>query len=315
MDSDSESTNPARSEVAKISACIVCRNEGDRLGPCLASVDWVDEIMLLDLSSSDDSIAVAERYGARVIRRDPAPVVEMVRNEVASLASWDWILVLDPDERVTPGLAQELRKASENAELAAVVMPRMNYDLGYPPSGPVHRYEPQLRMYRRSRVKWPTIPNAFPNVPAEFTYRVPARDELVLVHDRSRTISEVLDRSVRYAPIQAQSMVEHGQVFTARAMFLALSRCAHKEFIVAQPWRDGVPGMLRASLLLGFKFYVWAAFWQLSSGQRTAEDDRFVGRLGIGLSAIGRAWRMLRAVKRVFASSRVPPEPPRSNPV
>ncbi|MBA3555661.1 MAG: glycosyltransferase, partial [Gemmatimonadales bacterium] len=193
----------------------MCRNEADRLGACLESVAWADEVIVADLSSSDDSPALARAHGARVISREPVPIVELVRNEVAAAASGEWILALDPDERVTPGLAGELRQLAGRAELDAVVIPRMNFDLGYPPGNPLHRYEPQLRMYRRCRVQWPVVPNALPTVPEERVHRIPQRDDLVLIHDRSRNIPEVLDRVLRYAPAQAQSMLDRGEVFTA----------------------------------------------------------------------------------------------------
>ena len=226
------------------------------------------------------------------------PIVEMIRNEIAAHATHDWILVLDPDERVTPGLATELRRAAARADVDAVIMPRMNWDLGYPPSNPNERYEQQLRMYRKSRVAWPVTPNALPQVPDERTYRVPSTDDTVLVHDRNRNIPEVLDRIVRYAPLQAQSMIDRGQVFSARAMFLSLGTRAKRQFIDGKAWRDGVPGMLRAAILVAFHLYIWAAFWQLSGAKRTLEDDRFVRRFGLWLERSQRGYRALTTPAR-----------------
>ena len=279
--------HPGRRATPRISACIVCRNEADRLGPCLESIRWVDEIVVMDLSSTDGSADLAREYGARVVTRTPHPIVEPLRNELAALATGDWILALDPDERVSPGLATTLREVASRADLDAVVIPRMNYDLGYPPTAPVQRYEPQLRLYRRAAVTWPTIPNTLPVVPRERTYVLPTRDDLVLIHDRSRNIPEVLDRVLRYAPAQAQSMIDQGQVFSARAMLKALWHQVDKELFWGRAWQDGVPGVLRAGILVAFKFYVWAAFWQLSGARRTPEDDRVLRRFGHALE-VGR---------------------------
>ena len=71
------------SGATSISACIVCRNEADRLGPCLDSVRWADEIVLLDLGSEDGSADLARAAGARVVSHAPVPIVETVRNVVA----------------------------------------------------------------------------------------------------------------------------------------------------------------------------------------------------------------------------------------
>jgi glycosyltransferase involved in cell wall biosynthesis len=268
---------------ACITVCIVCRDEADKLVPCLESVRWADEVLVMDLSSEDDSAIVAQKHGARVLRRDPFPIVEPLRNEIAAAAAHDWILALDPDERVAPGLAQALRQLAQRDDLDAIVIPRMNYDLGYPPSNPIQRYEPQLRMYRRTRVRWPEIPNTLPAVAEDRKFQLPQRDDLVIIHDRSRNVPEILERVIRYAPAQAQSMLDQGQRFTATAMFRALAAQIDKEFFRAEAWNDGLPGVLRAAILVAYKFYVWTAFWQLSGAQRTAEDDRLVRRLGKAL--------------------------------
>lgn len=285
-----------------ISVCIVCRNEADKLGPCLASVAWAEEVVVMDLESTDGSADLAREAGARVVSREPVPIVELVRNEVAGHAAHDWVLVLDPDERAAAGLPAALRRAAADPAVHAVVIPRTNVDFGFPPSHPLQRYEPQLRMYRRSEVAWPEVPNALPEVPAAHTARLPDRDDLVIVHERSRSIPEVLDRVVRYAPLQAQSMIDRGETFTARRMLGALGEGLYRHLLLGRAWRDGVPGLVRAGVLVAFKFYVWAAFWHLSGVGRTPEDDRTVRRFGAVLegprAALGLASRAARVVRR-----------------
>ncbi|HZB43382.1 MAG TPA: glycosyltransferase [Ilumatobacter sp.] len=289
------------SESTAITACVVCHDEGDRLGPCLASLAWASETIVMDLASGDDSVAVAQRAGARVLHHEPVPIVERVRNEVASAATTDWILVVDPDERVTPGLAAALQEAAADEGVDAVVVPRMNCDFGFEPTHWTQRYEPQLRMYRRSAVAWPTRPNKLPTVAPDRTLRLPGRDELVLRHERSRTIAEVLERSVRYAPVQAQAMLAEGQRFTAGAMLRALGREVRSKLIDSQAWRDGVPGLMRGGVLVGFKFYVWAELWRISGVGRDPDDEPVVRRVGV-VSEIAR--HALGAAAKIAAATR-----------
>lgn len=258
----------------------------------------------MDLGSRDGSADLARASGARVIVRDPVPVVERVRNEVADHAVHDWILVMDPDERVREGLAAGLRRAAGRDDIDAVVVPRMNVDFGHVPSQPMHRYEPQIRMYHRLRVRWPEVPNELPRVAEDRLHRIPPRDESVLVHDRNRSIPEMLERVVRYAPAEAQAMVESGRVFSVDAMMSHLGRKAHKQFIRGDPWREGFPGVLRACVLFLFHFFVWATFWQLSGGNRTEEDDRAIRRTGGIVKAVYRIGRGLRAPLEVFTRFR-----------
>src|SRR6266496_2041555 len=106
-----------RTAMSSISVCIVCRNEAEDLRLCLESVAWADEIVVLDLSSTDDSVLVANEYRARVAVRAPVPYVELVRIEAIAMATKAWILILDPDERVTPGLAHELQRLALRTDL------------------------------------------------------------------------------------------------------------------------------------------------------------------------------------------------------
>jgi len=68
-------------------------------------------------------------------------------------------------------------------------------------------------------------------------------------------------------------MADQGRVFSVADMIIALNRAFHKQFSQGPPWKDGVPGMLRASILVAYKFYVRAAFWQVPCDRRTAQDD------------------------------------------
>ena len=107
--------------MSAITACVVTRDEADRLEPCLASLAWTVETIVLDLGSSDESVDIARRAGARVLHHEPVPIVERVRNDVAAAACTDWILVVDPDERVTPGLAAALQQAATRDDVDAVM--------------------------------------------------------------------------------------------------------------------------------------------------------------------------------------------------
>lgn len=292
------------SQPPTVSACIVCRNEADRIGPCLESAAWADEIIVLDLQSSDDSAAVAQRHGARVITHEPVPVVEAVRNVVADSATGEWILALDPDERVSPGLRDELLRLRSRQDIDAVAIPFLNYDLGYPALHPVHRYDPKPRFYRRSSVRWPETPNALPAVAPERLLALPPSDELVIVHDRNRTVAEAIERALRYAPAEAQAMVDRGEVFTAKKMLRTLAGKSYKQFVVARPWREGVPGFLRAGILVAFHFYVWAAFWQLSGAARTPRDDALMRRVGLLVETARLPGRGARRAVRLARSAR-----------
>jgi glycosyltransferase involved in cell wall biosynthesis len=284
---------------APVSVCIVARNEADRLGPCLQSVAWADQIVLLDLESTDATAATAAEAGAEVVTHEPFPVVEPLRNAVAAHARHDWVLALDPDERVSDELGARLADIARRDEFDVVEIPVMNFDLGYPSSHSALRHDPKPRMYRRARLTWPEVPNALPSLEGLRVLRLDSRDELSLIHDRNRNVAEAVERIIRYAPAQAQSMIDAGEVFTAADMLKTLRNKYYRQFVHAQALEDGVPGLLRAAMLVNFHFYVWAAFWQQSGAARSEADDLLLRRLSRALRIVRRLvsiWSRLRAL-------------------
>ena len=79
-------------------------------------------------------------------------------------------------------------------------------------------------------------------------------------------------------------MIDAGEVFSARTMLVTLGEKLYRHFVQARALRDGVPGVLRAGVLVAFHFYVWAAFWHQSGGAANAEDDRLLRRVDLALS-------------------------------
>ena len=283
-----------------ISVCIVCRNEADKLGPCLESVAWADEVIVMDLESVDASAEVAEAHGARVVRRVAAADRRAAPRGARRRGIGEWVLAMDPDERVSPGLATALREASARADIDAVEIPFTHFDFGHRPTHRLHRFEPRPRMYRRGVVVWPAEPNKHPDVAAGRTLRLPDSDEVVMIHDRNRSVVEALDRVIRYAPAEAQAMIDRGETFTARRMFATLGGKARKQFIHGEPWLDGVPGFMRAGVLVAFHFYVWACFWELSGAPKTAEDDAYVLRITAPLRGLRGLLSVVRAPLRLL---------------
>jgi glycosyltransferase involved in cell wall biosynthesis len=281
----------------RITACIVCRNEAGKLKSCLESIQWVDEILVMDLISTDGSGETARALGARVITHPPFPYVEPLRQELAEQAQGEWVLVLDPDERVMPALEGELRRLAERDDLDAVYIGRTNLTLGHGPRHPMHRYEQQLRFYRKDRVAWPTSIHALPQVAPERTARTPLDDAHVILHDRYRTIPEAAERLERYAPAQAQDWIDQGRTFRARDMLAAMIDVVDKQLFEAGAWKEGMPGVVRAGLLVAAEFYAWAAFWEMQRKAAHRDDDRFVWWAG-ALARLG--WIPVQWLRRLL---------------
>lgn len=113
----SASTNKPNSSLA---AVVLCLNEATNLPRCLGSLDWCDELLVVDSGSSDGSQACAERHGARVLQhlQEGRFLISEQRNwalEEGGLQS-DWVLFLDADEEVGAACRQAIQQAIDNKE-------------------------------------------------------------------------------------------------------------------------------------------------------------------------------------------------------
>lgn len=111
----------------KISCIVIARNEAQNIAPCLATLGWADEIVVVDSGSSDETVAVARRYTDRVYDI-PWRGFGPQKQAAVELASFDLIFAIDCDERVTPELAEEIRAiAFLETPLAGYSVPRRTF--------------------------------------------------------------------------------------------------------------------------------------------------------------------------------------------
>ena len=111
---DCESNNPT------VSLCMIVKDEEENLARCLDSVrDFVDEIIIVDTGSTDRTIDIAERYGARVFYHPWEGSFSKARNYSLKYATCDWILILDADEELNNDDTSRLKEiAKDNKSLA-----------------------------------------------------------------------------------------------------------------------------------------------------------------------------------------------------
>ena len=108
-----------------LSVVVITHNEAANLRACLDSVPFADEIVVLDSGSSDDTVAIAAACGARVSQSADWPGFGPQKNRALALATGDWVLSLDADERVTPQLAAQIQAAIASGRHEAYEIARL----------------------------------------------------------------------------------------------------------------------------------------------------------------------------------------------
>src|SRR5205085_3999853 len=114
---------------APLSAVLITRNASAVLDACLESLAFVDEIVVVDSASTDSTIEIAMRRGARVVQKEWLGFGRQKQFAVDQ-AKHDWVLCLDSDERVSPELAKSIQGALSSPVSPVYRMPRRNRFLG-----------------------------------------------------------------------------------------------------------------------------------------------------------------------------------------
>ena len=146
--------------MATLSVVLATYNEENNLPKCLESVkDLADEIVIVDGSSTDKTVEVAKKFGAKVVVTTNKPIFHINKQKAIDFATKDWILQLDADERVSPQLKNEIRHlttvSDRGSQLNGYWIPRKNWFLGrfLMKGGQYPDYT--LRLYRRGKGRLP----------------------------------------------------------------------------------------------------------------------------------------------------------------
>jgi glycosyltransferase involved in cell wall biosynthesis len=244
--------------VAPLTATIITRNEAAHIEACLASVAWADERLVVDCGSTDGTVALAERAGARVVH-NPWAGYGAQKNHAARLAQHDWILSVDADERATTSLAREIRTVLENPTNTGYRIPRVTWHLGrwwrstdwYP--------DPQLRLYDRRRGRWKeqrvhesvTLDDA---TPGQLTQE--------LQHFAYRDVAHHLETMNRYTTLAADDMFESGRRATALDLIVHPPAAFLRNYILKGGAGEGTAGFIVSAMNAGYVFLKYAKLWQ-----------------------------------------------------
>src|SRR4051812_41116560 len=108
-----------------LTVVIVAKNEARNIGECVASCAFADEVLVLDSGSGDDTVELARAAGAKVVQTDWPGYGPQVRRGF-EMASGDWVLSLDADERITRVLREEIARAIRRDDVDGYWIPRLS---------------------------------------------------------------------------------------------------------------------------------------------------------------------------------------------
>jgi glycosyltransferase involved in cell wall biosynthesis len=251
----------------KISAVIIAGNEESKIADAISSVDWADEVLVIDSESKDRTKEIADSLGARVITRQ-WPGFSAQKQFGVDAAEFDWIFSLDADERVSPDLSAEikqLRDAGREPASAGYRIPRSSSYMGRQIKHSGWYPDWQMRLFDRRKGRWSDalIHESFKLNEGETSQKLNGDIVHITVDDASdhhRMIGE------RYAPLAARQMFDRGRRTSVLKLITAAPLAFFSSFILKAGFLDGMPGYCIARFSAHHAFLKHLLLWELQNG-------------------------------------------------
>jgi glycosyltransferase involved in cell wall biosynthesis len=247
----------------KLSAIIVVRNEEKKIRSCLDSLRWVDEIVIVDQSSTDNTVKICREYTDKIFVVSAKGYSEPDRELASSKTSNDWVLYLDADEIVTEELKEEIISLlAKPGRLDSYCLPRKNYFLGQWIRGSGWYPGYVMRLFNKHQVRF--TPQIHKDIIA---LTEPGYLKSDLLHYTCDNIEEYLGKINRYTSILAFQVYRHGERVTpvnlAYNLLLKPLAYAGYKYIFKKGFLDGFNGFLIAILTHLTVFLMYAKLWEL----------------------------------------------------
>jgi (heptosyl)LPS beta-1,4-glucosyltransferase len=246
---------------ADLIGVILTYNEAEHVQACIASLDWVDRIVVFDSFSEDDTVERARAAGADVIQH---PFENYGKQREAALDAVDaeWVFFVDADERATPELAAEVRQRIAGSERGFWV-PRHNYIFGRLTRGAGWYPDYQMRVLHRASARydpdWPVHELVLLDGEAGYL-RNP------LTHHNYDNVAEFMEKQRRYMQFDARRRLELGMLPKPWTCVTGPLRHFWWRFVGERGYIDGWHGFRLSTLMAYFDFHTWRLVAQMQRG-------------------------------------------------
>ncbi|MCM1153457.1 MAG: glycosyltransferase family 2 protein [Muribaculum sp.] len=257
-----------------ISIVIHTYNASMHLDRVLESVKGFDEVIVADMESTDDTVDIARRHGARVIvyPKKNFTIPEIYREKAIHAASCPWVLVVDADELVTPQLREYLYDdIRRNNSPHGLRIPRKNFFMGCW----MKAYYPDyiLRFMPRDGTKWAPRIHSQPEVDAPVFTIPKKRTDLAFIHLANEKIGVYLNKINRYTD---NEMDRRRNRYKAWKLLSDPPVRFFKSFFLKGGFRQGVPGFIHAMMDAFYRFILLAKLEEERREKKPSEIHKYL---------------------------------------
>lgn len=246
--------------MTKISVVINTRNEEQNLPRVLESVkNFADEIVVVDMESTDKTVEIAKKVGAYVYSHKPTGYVEPARNYAIKKAKGDWILILDADEEITGDLAKKLKEIVFDKTFADYYrLPRKNIIFGKWIKHACWWPDYNIRFFKKGKVVWSEIIHSVPETYGK-GIDFPVEETYAIVHHNYNSLEQYITRMNLYTTQQAKLI---GGPFSWTDLIKKPVGEFLSRYFRGEGYKDGLHGLALSGLQAFSELVLYLKVWQ-----------------------------------------------------
>lgn len=282
----------------KLSVVIHTKDVADTLEKTLLSVQFADEIVIIDMESTDKTLKIAEKYTKKIFHHKDVGYADIARNYGLSKTQHPWILVVDADEVVSEELRQHIVEVMNDPDAADVYfLPRKNFvfEKWIVKTGWWPDYQP--RLFKRGMVEWQEGVHRLPDIKGS-KYFFPPEESFALEHANYTNVEHFIKKLDHYTSIQAKERLTDSQPFTAETLFERFANELAKRSLMMDGTEEGLHGISLSFLQATYEAVIYLKQWGNQGFANTQPED--FGRI---LSKVQKIWRYWWADYQVRHSS------------
>ncbi len=242
-----------------ISVVITTFNAEKTITRCLESVQWADEVIVLDSYSDDNTLAIIEQFPDVIFRQQEFKGYAQQKQDVIDQANHDWVLLLDADECLTPKAIKKIQQWQKKPPKAdAYNMPRIEWVFWHWAHPWVKRNE-FIRLFRKSKS----------HMSRDLVHESIQVDGVVkrlyapFKHYGETSIQVKLDKINRYSELSAQQKFERGKRCTPMRLFFYPVFYFFRQYFIKRQIFNGVAGVVNATLNSYYAYLKYAKLYEL----------------------------------------------------
>ena len=243
----------------KISVTVITKDEEKNISDCLRSVNWADEIIVVDSESTDRTAELAKQFTDKIFIRKWEGYVPQ-KKYALSLASNEWVLSLDADERITPELKEEILNLAP-ANYSGFRIRRKNFLLKKEITSCGWEKDYQLRLMRKDK-------SSFSDRLVHEKFIVDGQVEKLknpMIHYTFTSFSEYFSKINHYSSLKAQELFQKKERVGAWTIFSHTVSAFFAFFIFRRGFKDGVYGLIISLLHSVSTMMNYIKLWELQN--------------------------------------------------